>query len=49
VRDCEKCDLQLSLEDADETKSMGIARLLADYNDTIALVPKNNTRHERRG
>ncbi|MBU0483931.1 MAG: lysine 2,3-aminomutase [Proteobacteria bacterium] len=48
-RDCEKCDLQLSLEDADETKSMGIARLLADYNDTIALVPENNTRHERRG
>jgi len=48
-RDCEKCDLQLSLEDADETKSMGIARLLADYNKTIALVPKNNTRYERRG
>jgi lysine 2,3-aminomutase len=48
-RDCDKCDLQLSLEDADETKSMGIARLLADYNDTIALVPANNTRHERRG
>lgn len=48
-RDCEKCDLQLSLEDADETKSMGITRLLADSNDTIALVPENNTRYERRG
>jgi lysine 2,3-aminomutase len=48
-RDCGKCDLQLSLEDADETKSLGIAQLLADSNDTIALVPKNNTRHQRRG
>ena len=48
-RDCEKCDLQLSLEDVDETKCMGIARLLADSNDTLALVPENNTRHERRG
>jgi lysine 2,3-aminomutase len=48
ARDCDKCDLQLSLADADETKSLGIARLLADYNDTIALVPANNTRHERR-
>jgi len=47
-RDCDKCELQLALEDADETKSMGIARLMADYNDTIALVPENNTRHERR-
>ncbi len=48
-RDCDKCDLQLSLEDADETRSVGIERLLADYNDSIALVPKNNSRHQRRG
>ncbi|MBC8208293.1 MAG: lysine 2,3-aminomutase [Desulfobulbaceae bacterium] len=47
-RDCKECNLQLSLEDADETKSMGIERLLADSNDTIALVPKNNSRLERR-
>lgn len=48
-RNCDKCDLQLSLEDADETRSLGIEQLLADSNDTIALVPKNNSRHSRRG
>lgn len=48
-RDCDKCDLQLSLEDADETKSVGIANLLTDDSKTIALVPSDNTRHARRG
>lgn len=48
-RNCDKCDLQLSLEDADETRSLGIEKLMADNNDTIALVPKNNSRHGRRG
>lgn len=47
-RDCDNCNLQLSLEDADETKSVGIESLLADYNNTISLVPNNNSRHERR-
>lgn len=47
-RNCETCKLQLSLEDADEYKSVGIEKLLADYDDTIALVPKNNARHKRR-
>ncbi len=47
-RDCDKCDLQLALEDADETRSVGIEKLMADYNDTIALVPTNNSRHARR-
>jgi lysine 2,3-aminomutase len=48
-RDCERCDLQLGLEDADETRSVGIEKLLADYDETISLIPENNTRHERRG
>jgi lysine 2,3-aminomutase len=48
-RDCDNCNLQLSLADADETKAVGIEKLLADYSDTISLVPKNNSRHERRG
>lgn len=48
-RNCDKCELQLSLEDADERRSLGIEQLLADSNNTIALVPKNNSRHSRRG
>ena len=47
-RNCDKCELNLSLEDADESKSVGIAHLLADHNDSISLIPSNNERHERR-
>lgn len=48
-RNCKACHLDLPLEDAAEYSSLGIEKLLADYDDTIALVPKNNDRHERRG
>ena len=48
-RNCESCDLQLSLEDADERKSLGIEQLLSDYNKAISLVPASNLRHDRRG
>ena len=47
-RNCETCDLQLALEDADERKSLGIEQLLSDDDKTIALVPKTNDRHQRR-
>ena len=47
-RKCDACDLQLSLEDADESRALGIERLLADSNDAISLVPANNERHQRR-
>ncbi|MDD5698061.1 MAG: lysine 2,3-aminomutase [Victivallaceae bacterium] len=47
-RNCHQCDLQLSLEDADERRSVGIEKLLADDNQTISLIPANNYRHERR-
>jgi lysine 2,3-aminomutase len=47
-RNCEGCDLQLGLDDADERKSLGIERLLSDYNKTISLVPTSNVRHDRR-
>lgn len=47
-RDCENCDLQLSLEDADERKAVGIEKLMADHDKTISLVPAGNLRHERR-
>lgn len=48
-RNCKACHLDLPLKDAAEYSSLGIEKLLADYDDTIALVPKNNDRHERRG
>ena len=47
-RNCEGCDLQLGMDDADERKSLGIERLLSDYNKTISLVPTSNVRHDRR-
>lgn len=47
-RDCDRCDLQLPLGEADERKSVGIERLLADYDETISLIPEQNSRHERR-
>lgn len=47
-RDCEKCDLQLRLEDAEEHRSVGIEKLLADYDETTSLVPGENYRHKRR-
>ncbi|MBN2588741.1 MAG: lysine 2,3-aminomutase [Sedimentisphaerales bacterium] len=47
-RDCDRCDLQLVLNDAAEYRAVGIERLLADYNEDVALVPENNSRHRRR-
>lgn len=48
-RNCKTCDLQLSLEDNVKIPSIGIVKLLADYDDTISLIPANNTRYKRRG
>ncbi len=47
-RDCDKCDLQLKLEPADEFDATGIAQLLSDTDEQIALVPQNLERIERR-
>jgi lysine 2,3-aminomutase len=47
-RKCDTCDLQLALGDADERKSLGIEKLLADHSETISLVPHGNERHSRR-
>ncbi len=47
-RNCEACDLQLKLGDAEEHKALGIEMLLADHTKTISLVPANNERHARR-
>ena len=47
-RDCDNCNLQLNLDDADESKAVGITKLLDDHDRTISLVPEGNVRHERR-
>ncbi len=47
-RKCAQCDLQLALDDADESKATGIQKLLADHDQTISLIPEGNERHERR-
>jgi len=47
-RNCEDCDLQLKLDEAEEFKAVGIAKLLADFDKTIALIPKNTERIKRR-
>lgn len=47
-RNCEKCNLDLNLEEADEQKAVGIEKLLSDYDTTISLIPDNNERHKRR-
>jgi len=47
-RNCEECDLQLPMEDADELRAVGIEKLLSDYDKSISLVPSGNRRYERR-
>ncbi|MBN2802442.1 MAG: lysine 2,3-aminomutase [Deltaproteobacteria bacterium] len=49
-RNCDKCDLQLSLDNnTDDIKSIGIQKLLSDHEDAISLIPTDNARHDRRG
>lgn len=40
---CDTCNLQLKLEEAQEDNTVGIARLFADYNETITLTPAEET------
>ena len=47
-RDCTECKLQLKLDDAPEYRSVGIAELLSDSDETLSLVPGNTIRLERR-
>ena len=46
-RDCEKCVLQLKLNQ-NEKNMIGVEKLLTDADETISLVPKGNLRIERR-
>jgi len=47
-RKCDRCELQLNLEEADEYQSTGIAELMSDADDAISLVPEKTERIERR-
>lgn len=47
-RDCKNCNLELVLGDSEEIDPIGIERLLADYDETISLIPASNERHKRR-
>jgi lysine 2,3-aminomutase len=47
-RRCATCRQYLKLESADESKAVGIAKLLSEEDPTIALVPEHTERLERR-
>lgn len=47
-RKCNNCDLQLKLEEGEETDVSGIEMLLADCHGAISLTPEENQRMERR-
>ena len=46
--DCQDCRLQLKLDNADESKVVGIAKLLADFDGATSLIPQDMERMERR-
>jgi lysine 2,3-aminomutase len=39
-QDCDNCDLELKLDDADEYKAVGIEKLLCDYDELYSLSPQ---------
>lgn len=47
-KSCDTCNLQFDLDERQETKAVGISRLLSDYNEDISLIPENNSRLNRR-
>ena len=46
-RNCDKCDLQLKLDEGIEHVT-GIEKLLSDHDDTVSLIPVDNQRLNRR-
>ncbi|WP_319499428.1 lysine 2,3-aminomutase [uncultured Draconibacterium sp.] len=47
-RDCEKCNLDLKIEEGAEEDAIGIEKLLSDTDDAISLIPEDNERMIRR-
>lgn len=46
--DCDNCTLEHKIKETDETVVIGIEKLLSDADDTIALIPEDNERIQRR-
>ncbi|MEF2144207.1 MAG: lysine 2,3-aminomutase [Desulfovibrionaceae bacterium] len=46
-RECETCNLQLKEDDSEE-KTIGVEKLLSDWDETTSLTPESNERMERR-
>jgi lysine 2,3-aminomutase len=47
-RKCDRCELNLQLDDAEEYLPTGIEKLLDNHDQTISLTPEDNDRMERR-
>jgi lysine 2,3-aminomutase len=47
-RNCNECNLLLNLEEGCETNTIGIEKLLSDYDEAISLIPADNERMNRR-
>lgn len=47
-RDCDNCNLDLNLNEIDESEAIGIEKLLSDSSETISLIPEDNERLQRR-
>ncbi|MBN1185245.1 MAG: lysine 2,3-aminomutase [Bacteroidales bacterium] len=47
-RNCDKCNLELNLNEVDESDAIGIEKLLSDSCDTISLIPEDTERMKRR-
>lgn len=45
---CDNCNLELNLNNKDESEAIGIEKLLSDSSDVISLIPENNERVQRR-
>jgi lysine 2,3-aminomutase len=47
-RNCDKCDLQLNLTEAEAAATTGVEELLSDASSAISLTPAENSRLRRR-
>jgi len=47
-RDCDACNLELNMNEVDESAAIGIEKLLSDSDDAISLYPENTERMQRR-
>lgn len=45
---CDKCNLYLNMESPEESKPVGIKKLLCDFDESLSLVPNDTERMERR-